>query len=365
MEKKQLKDQIQESKSALLYFYKNSCSSIPIPEILANSFSHLYKYKMTTSSGGNISMKDNEESIWISPSAMDKGFLNAADIVSVDEDGSCQGSQKVSMETPFHLALYKMYPEIKAICHIHPVNLVALSLVQEADLEAILEKYNLAYAKYAMPGTQQLGNYITDAFRNKPRAVLMQNHGIIAIGCHINDLVNDLIVLNNEIGKYFNLKTVGIEGMQIEKEESISFYSKRVKHYLRTNGAFQFIAESSCLEFQLKINLSSLAELESLKIDFNSLIIPESYIILKGWIHKEQQYDSVLEKEYCSELSENSPILIFKNGNVIIGGHSYYQIYDRLEVLDFTANVLLRSVKMGKMNLLNQSQIDELRTIFF
>jgi len=337
----------------------------PIPEILANSFSYLYQHKMTTSSGGNISMRDKQGSIWISPSAKDKGFLDATDFISIDSNGNGHGTEKVSMETPFHLAIYNSYPDIKSICHIHPMNLVALSLVREEDLEAILVKYKLAYAKYAIPGTKQLGDHITKAFRNKPRAVLMQNHGVIAIGNHMNDIVNDLIILNSEIGKYFNVGTMELEEKQFEKVEDVSFYSNRIKHYLHTNGAIQFMSKSSCFEYQLKINLSSLLELESLNIKFSSHLIPESYIILKDWILKEQQYDSTLDRTFCLELSENSPILIFRYGDVIIGGHSYYQIYDRLEVLDFTANVLLRTAKMGKMNLLNNAQIQELRSVFF
>jgi len=336
-----------------------------IPEILADSFSHLYQHKMTTSSGGNISMKDNEGRIWISPSARDKGYLNANDFIPVCEDGSCPGKQNVSMETPFHLALYKAYPDIKAVCHIHPVNFVALSLLNELEPEPILAKYNLGFARYAMPGTEQLGDYITEAFLEDPRAVLMQNHGIIAIGDNVIELVDELIDLNNEIGTSFKLSTIDFESKQIEREETIFFYKERVKHYIKVNEEPRFTAESSHFEYQLKVNLSSLLELKSLNIEFNSLIIPESYIILKDWIKKEDEYNSTLYEEYCLELSENSPLLIFKDGNVIIGGHSYYQIYDILEVLDFTANVLLRSVKMGKINLLNKTQIEELRSVFY
>jgi len=300
-------------------------------EILANSFSRLYNHKMTTSSGGNISMKDEKGRIWVSPSAMDKGFLKPKDFIVICEDGSCPGKQKVSMETPFHLALYQAYPDIEAICHIHPINLVALSLLNEKNRNSLLDKYNLGFANYAIPGSDELGEEIVKAFKLRPRAVVMQNHGIIAIGNSIDDLGDFLTDLNQEIGASFGIENRSFNFKKIIKEESISFYSKRIMLFVETDGKLQFTNEKSTLKFQLKLKLKSFSKLQSLDLDFSSLIIPESYIILKDWIKKDEDYDLTNHHKYCHELSENSPIIMFKDGDLLIGGDSYYQIYDRSE----------------------------------
>ena len=41
----------------------------------------IYRSGMTTTSGGNISIKDGNGDIWITPSAVDKGSLTVKDIV--------------------------------------------------------------------------------------------------------------------------------------------------------------------------------------------------------------------------------------------------------------------------------------------
>lgn len=340
--------------------------STKIPsEILASAFSRLYHQKMTTSSGGNISMKDEQGRIWVSPSALDKGFLKARDFIAICEDGSCPGKQKVSMETPFHLALYQAYPDIEAICHIHPINLVALSLLNEIDRNSLLAKFNLGFAEYAIPGSDALGEEIVKAFKLRPKAVLMQNHGIIAIGNSIDDLGNFLTDLNQEIGTHFGIENKPFDCKKMVKEESISFYFERIKSFIKPEGKLRFTNEKSTFKYQLKLKLSSFSKLQSLKIDFNSIIIPESYIILRDWVKVEQDYDVNSHQQYCSQLSENTPLMIFNGGDVLIGGSSYYQIYDRLEVFDFTVKVLLNSREMGSVNLLNEDQIEALRLKFF
>ena len=46
----------------------------------------IYRSGMTTTSGGNISIKDGNGDIWITPSAVDKGSLTVKDIVCVKKE---------------------------------------------------------------------------------------------------------------------------------------------------------------------------------------------------------------------------------------------------------------------------------------
>ena len=47
----------------------------------------LYNYGMTTTSGGNLSIRDANGDIWITPSSIDKGSLTRNDIMRVTKDG--------------------------------------------------------------------------------------------------------------------------------------------------------------------------------------------------------------------------------------------------------------------------------------
>ena len=71
----------------------------------------IYYHDMTTTSGGNLSVRDSEGTIWISPSGVDKGNLRREDIIQIRADGSIVGIHRPSVEYPFHLAIYKKRPD--------------------------------------------------------------------------------------------------------------------------------------------------------------------------------------------------------------------------------------------------------------
>lgn len=70
----------------------------------------LYYYGMTTTTGGNLSIKDSDGVVWISPSGIDKGNLRREDIMQILPDGTIVGIHRPSVEYPFHLAIYKNVP---------------------------------------------------------------------------------------------------------------------------------------------------------------------------------------------------------------------------------------------------------------
>ena len=72
--------------------------------------SRIYRSGLTTTSGGNISIKDENGDIWITPGGIDKGSLTPKDIICVKPDGTIIGPHKPSSEFPFHKAIYEMRP---------------------------------------------------------------------------------------------------------------------------------------------------------------------------------------------------------------------------------------------------------------
>ena len=62
----------------------------PRDEIM-QTMDRIYRYRMTTTSGGNLSIRDAAGDIWISPARVDKGNLTRNDIVCVRADGTIEG----------------------------------------------------------------------------------------------------------------------------------------------------------------------------------------------------------------------------------------------------------------------------------
>jgi len=152
----------------------------------------IYQAGMTTTSGGNISIKDAEGNIWVTPSAVDKGSLTKKDIICVTSKGEVIGMHKPSSEFPFHKAIYERRPDINAVIHAHPPALVSFSIVRKIPNTNIIPQAKhvcgpIGYAEYALPGGEELGQKIAEEFEKGYDAVIMENHGTVVGGKDLKD----------------------------------------------------------------------------------------------------------------------------------------------------------------------------------
>jgi L-fuculose-phosphate aldolase len=156
--------------------------------------SRIYRSGLTTTSGGNISIKDDNGDIWITPAGVDKGSLTKKDIVCIKTDGTISGIHRPSSEYPFHKAIYDMRPQMNAVIHAHPPALVAFSITHQIPNTNIIPQAKgvcgtIGFAKYDVPGSKDLGRKIADEFKKHPdyKAVIMENHGVVLCGEDMKD----------------------------------------------------------------------------------------------------------------------------------------------------------------------------------
>jgi L-fuculose-phosphate aldolase len=152
----------------------------------------IYDRMLTTTSGGNISIIDDNGDIWITPTGVDKGLMKPVDIVCVTSGGAVVGQHKPSSEYPFHQAIYKARPDIRAIIHAHPPGMVAFSIVRKTPNTNVLPQAkflcgDIHYAPYALPGTDGLGKSIAAEFAKGGSVVIMENHGTVIGGGNITE----------------------------------------------------------------------------------------------------------------------------------------------------------------------------------
>jgi len=151
---------------------------------LVMMMNRIYYRGMTTTSGGNLSIRDSNGDIWITPSGIDKGMLTHDDIIQVKADGSIIGRHKPSVEYPFHLAIYHCRPDICAVLHAHSPGLVAFSIVRQLPDVHLIPNIRrvcneITIVPYALPGSQQLGENIAAKFDKGYQVVLLENHGVV------------------------------------------------------------------------------------------------------------------------------------------------------------------------------------------
>jgi len=151
---------------------------------LVQIMDRIYQNGMTTTSGGNLSILDDNGDIWITPAGIDKGTLSRSDICCVKRDGTILGPHKPSVELPFHASVFRKRPDIHAVLHAHPPALVAFSIARvlpDINLVANARRTlkTITMAEYAVPGSKTLGKNISKEFEQGHNVVVMENHGVV------------------------------------------------------------------------------------------------------------------------------------------------------------------------------------------
>ena len=176
----------------------------------------IYRSGMTTTSGGNLSIMDDNGDMWITPAGIDKGSLTPADIVCVKADGTVEGLHRPSSEYPFHKAIYKMNPHAHSVIHAHPPGLVTFSMTKQVPDTSIIPQARavcgpVGFAEYALPGSELLGKKIVAEFKKNQeyKAVIMENHGVVLFGEDIADAYQRFETLELCARTILNARTLG------------------------------------------------------------------------------------------------------------------------------------------------------------
>ena len=151
---------------------------------------------LAAATSGNYSLRVSSDRIAITVSGSHKGHLRAADVMLVDGEGRSLDDRRPSAEMPLHVQLYRLYPHVQAVLHVHSVAAVALTRSRPNATFLALEGYEMLKA---FPGitthearvdlpvfdnsqdTPALARSIAARLTGKPAApaYLIRGHGMI------------------------------------------------------------------------------------------------------------------------------------------------------------------------------------------
>ena len=162
---------------------------------------------LISGTGGNLSVRIAGQGMaLITPSGVSLDDVEPEISILVTLDGkllSAPPGLKPSKETSFHLAAYRLRPDIHALAHVHPPyatayanRMVPLPLV---TVSARLNLKHVACIECAIPGSSELSGLVSGCLEANPeaRALLMKEHGILTLGKDLKeafflaDLVED------------------------------------------------------------------------------------------------------------------------------------------------------------------------------
>jgi L-fuculose-phosphate aldolase len=414
---------------------------------IISAMDRIYRYRMTTTSGGNLSVRDQAGNRWITPARIDKGSLTRGDVVCIRSDGGVDGIHKPSSEFPFHKAVFDVRPDIQAIVHAHPVALVAFSICGQTPNTRMFHQAHsvcgkVGFADYACPGSERLGSNIASMFATGCDSVILENHGVVVGGESLPraferfeafEFAGKTLIKARQLG---DVRFLDDSQLQQAADRGVDYQSydppaataneqelrRQLCEFLR-RGCRQRLLISTEGSFSARLTTDSFLitptrqDRELLDVDDLVLVdgerreagklasraarahqaiyaqhpgvqaivfahpvnatafsitdsqldvrtIPESYVFLRDVRRVPyglQYHDAERLAQY---VSETNPAAILENDGVIVTGRSVLDTFDRLEVLEATAEAVINAKAIGQLATMDDRVIEELRTAF-
>lgn len=169
---------------------------------VARFMRRLYHLGLTTTSGGNISLRVSDEIIVITPSATDKGRMKWKEVGVMSILGeNLTPNLKPSIEFALHLKIYKKRKDVGAIVHAHPVFASSFTAMKcEINTSLTAEARAICgtprFIPYALMGSAELADIVSDNSADAD-ILLLENHGILTTGPDLLKAFDKLEVLEN------------------------------------------------------------------------------------------------------------------------------------------------------------------------
>lgn len=414
---------------------------------IVQTMERIYRYRMTTTSGGNLSIRDESGAIWITPARIDKGSLRREDIVCLLPDGKTEGLHRPSSELPFHQSIYQRRPDLQAVVHAHPVALVAFSICRQVPDTSVFPQARhvcglVGLAPYALPGSQLLGERIAEVFAKGFDCVLLENHGIAIGGANLQEafarfetleFTARTILKASQLGavRYLGPEQLALAQRPREplpefvpgpastrekalRREICEFVRRGCRQRLLTSTYGSFSArldEEAFLITSYRIDRHTVdvgeltlivagkreagkqpsravrlhqsiyrrrPEVQAIvnaipvnatafsvtATDLDTRTIPESFLLLRDVARFPFGLQYGGEEEIAERIAMHRPIAFLENDGALVVGTSVLDAFDRLEVLEATAEAVLDSRPLGTVKRMEDGVISELSRAF-
>lgn len=175
------------------------------------------------SKSGNVSAR-TESGFLITPSGLPYAQTTPEDLIELSLNGAVlSGARKPSSEWPFHAAIYKARPEAQAIVHTHSPRATALASTRRGIpafhyMIALCGGADVRCADYATFGTPELAENAVRALEGR-KAVLLANHGVIALGGSLAGAHQIVAEVENLAGQYLDILAAGLEPVILDEAE--------------------------------------------------------------------------------------------------------------------------------------------------
>lgn len=174
----------------------------------------MLRYGLVSLTGGNVSLRLGDGTFLVTPSAMLYEEMETEDIVRVDGAGNIlEGSRRPSSDTAALLYIFRHKPEVNALIHTHQPYATAVGLVDDRLPACLTTIIDTAHGDVPVtpftPSSDEGMGVQTVRCCGSSDAVILGNHGVIAMGDTIFSALEAAVYLEEGAKTYLAARAAG------------------------------------------------------------------------------------------------------------------------------------------------------------
>jgi L-fuculose-phosphate aldolase len=194
---------------------------------------------LTHGTSGNVSVRRDDSSLFISPTGLPYETLGPDDVPLLAFDGRWFGRRLPSSEWRFHRDILKARSDVGAVVHTHSRSATALACTGRGIpafhyMVAVAGGGDIRCAPYHTFGSEELSVAAVDALAGR-RACLLGNHGLIALGTDLAAALALAGEVENLAAQYCAALSIG--GVRILDEAQMQRVLEKFRTYGRQDAA--------------------------------------------------------------------------------------------------------------------------------
>jgi L-fuculose-phosphate aldolase len=209
------------------------------PEAVLAAAKDMLRRNLVEGTAGNISARQEDGTIVITPSSVDYADMQLDDLVIIDAEGEtiqAKEGRSASSEKLLHLACYKGYDDIGSVIHSHPVYATMFAITHQS-IPACIDEFSIYVGgevrctTYAASGTPDVGTAAVEALKDRG-AALIANHGMVAVGPNPDKVLHITALVERSAQIVYGARAIG-EVVPLPEKVDAGFAS--IYGYLRQN----------------------------------------------------------------------------------------------------------------------------------
>lgn len=183
-------------------------------QAVLNAALQMKEYRLISLTGGNVSMKIDDDTYLVTPSGMFYETMKPEDICVIDRNGNLkEGNFKPSSDKDALIYIYEHMPEVKAIVHTHQPYATAIGFNNDSLPACMVTLIDANHARINVapwaPSSNIAMGETCVKYAGDANTVIMKHHGVITFGKSLEEAIFAAVYLEEAAKTYCMARIMG------------------------------------------------------------------------------------------------------------------------------------------------------------